>query len=60
MHTPIWIKHDTPIGGRSMSFTTELLVFMGTMLLYISTVSLYLIVVLWEYLGMLSYVLIQH
>lgn len=44
----------------SMSFTIELLLFMGCMLSYVLAVSLLLVVVLWEYLGLLSYVLIQH
>ena len=38
----------------------ELLLFMGCMLFYVLTVSLLVVVILWEYLGLLSYVLIQH
>lgn len=44
----------------SMSFMVELLLFMGCMLFYVLTVSLLVVVILWEYLGLLSYVLIQH
>ncbi len=43
-----------------MSFTIELLVFMATMLVYVYTVAMILLVVLWEYLGLISYLLIQH
>ena len=43
-----------------MSFAIELLLFMATMLCYVLAISLVLVVVLWEYLGMLSYILIQH
>ena len=43
-----------------MSFSMELLLFMSTMLLYVYTVSLYILVILWEYLGLVSFLLIQH
>ena len=59
--------HSLCVGGSvaptphsSMSFTIELMLFMGVMLCYVYTVSLYVLVVLWEYLGLLSYLLIQH
>ena len=45
---------------RSMSFVVELLLFMATMLMYVMAVSMYTVVLLWEYLGLLSFVLIQH
>ena len=38
----------------------ELYLFMGVMLCYVYTVSLFLLVILWEYLGLLSFLLIQH
>ena len=43
-----------------MSFTIELVVFMSTMVFYTYTTSLYLLVIAWEYLGLLSFLLIQH
>nr|ATQ37460.1 NADH dehydrogenase subunit 5 [Diplonema ambulator] len=42
------------------SFLAELLTFMASMMAYIATSSIPCIVVLWEWLGMLSYLLIQH
>jgi NADH:ubiquinone oxidoreductase subunit 5 (subunit L)/multisubunit Na+/H+ antiporter MnhA subunit len=44
----------------SVSYSVEVLLFMGVMLCYGYTVSLYLLVVLWEWLGVLSFLLIQH
>jgi len=43
-----------------MSFSMEIMLFMATMLCYVFTVSILLLVMLWEYLGLLSFLLIQH
>ena len=39
---------------------TELLLFMGSMLLYVVVVAVLYVLVLWEVLGLLSFLLIQH
>ena len=44
----------------SMSFFVELQMFMGSMLVYAWAHSIMIMVVLWEWLGLLSYILIQH